>query len=147
MSLHAQTAAYDPDNIFAKILRGELPCEKVYEDAHCLAFMDIMPRSDGHVLVIPKSPTRNIIDIDPVSLAAMMGGVQKVARAVQSGMAAEGLTIQQFSEQAGGQVVFHLHFHVIPRWNGMPMRSHTGTMENRDLLADYAGRIKAALGH
>ena len=90
MSLHAQTAAYDPDNIFAKILRGELPCEKVYEDAHCLAFMDIMPRSDGHVLVIPKSPARNIIDIDPVSLAAMMGGVQKVARAVQSGMAAEG---------------------------------------------------------
>ena len=147
MSLHAQTAAYDPDNIFAKILRGELPCEKVYEDAHCLAFMDIMPRSDGHVLVIPKSPARNIIDIDPVSLAAMMGGVQKVARAVQSGMQADGLTIQQFSEPAGGQVVFHLHFHVIPRCNGMPMRSHTGAMENRDLLADYAGRIKAALEH
>jgi histidine triad (HIT) family protein len=145
MSLHAQTAAYDPDNIFAKILRGELPCEKVYEDAHCLAFMDIMPRSDGHVLVIPKSPARNMIDIDAQALAAMMAGVQKVARAVHSGMQADGLTIQQFSEPAGGQVVFHLHFHVIPRWNGMPMRSHTGAMENRDVLADYAGRIKAAL--
>jgi len=145
MSLHAQTAVYDPDNIFAKILRGELPCEKVYEDSHCLAFMDIMPRADGHVLVTPKSPARNILDIDPAALAAMMAGLQKVACAVQSGMAAEGLTIQQFSEQAGGQVVFHLHFHVMPRWNGVPLRPHTGAMENRDVLADYAGRIKAAL--
>jgi histidine triad (HIT) family protein len=145
MSLHAQTAGYDPDNIFAKILRGELPCEKVYEDSHCLAFMDIMPRADGHVLVIPKAPARNIIDIDPMALAAMMAGLQKVACAVHAGMAAEGITIQQFSEQAGGQVVFHLHFHVIPRWNGIPLRPHTGAMENRDILADYAVRIKAAL--
>ncbi len=145
MSLHAQTAVYDPDNIFAKILRGELPCEKVYEDDTCLAFMDIMPRADGHVLVIPKAPARNIVDIDSHALAAMMAGLQKVARAVQAGMAAEGLTIQQFSEQAGGQVVFHLHFHVIPRWNGIALRPHTGAMENRDILADYAGRIKAAL--
>ena len=101
--------AYDDTNVFARILRGELPCEKVYEDAACLALMDIMPRADGHVLVIPRVPARTILDIDTGALAGLMAGVQIVARAVKAGMAADGLTIQQFNESAGGQVVFHLH--------------------------------------
>ena len=134
---------YDPNNIFAKILRGELPCENVYEDAHVLAFMDIMPRSDGHVLVIPKQPARNIIDIDPAVLAAMMPSVQKVACAVQKGMQAEGLTIQQFSESAGGQVVFHLHFHILPRWDGVKLLPHTGEMESKSVLAAHAEKIRS----
>jgi histidine triad (HIT) family protein len=135
---------YDENNIFAKILRGELPCEKVYEDQHVLAFMDIMPRADGHVLVIPKTPARNIFDINPEALAAMMPSVQKVAQAVQKGMDAEGLTLQQFSESAGGQVVFHLHFHLLPRWEGVKLRPHTGEMENKSVLAAHAEKIRAA---
>ena len=135
---------YDENNIFAKILRGELPCEKVYEDQHVLAFMDIMPRADGHVLVIPKTPARNIFDINPEALAAMMPSVQKVAQAVQKGMDAEGLTLQQFSESAGGQVVFHLHFHLLPRWEGVKLRPHTGEMENKSVLATHAEKIRAA---
>jgi histidine triad (HIT) family protein len=136
---------YDPTNIFAKILRGELPCEKVFEDEHVFAFMDIMPRADGHVLVIPKKPARNILDIDPQNLAEIMPSVQKIARAVKIGMQAEGLTLQQFSETAGGQVVFHLHFHILPRWDGIKLRPHTGEMENKDRLASYAAKIRAAL--
>ncbi len=137
-------SAYDSNNIFAKILRGELPCEKVYEDDTVLAFMDIMPRADGHVLVIPKTPARTIIDIDAAFLAAMMPSVQKVARAVHYGMQADGLTLQQFSESAGGQVVFHLHFHILPRWDGVKLRPHTGEMANKDVLAAHAARIRAA---
>lgn len=136
---------YDNNNIFAKILRGELPCEKVYEDNFVLAFMDIMPRADGHVLVIPKTPARNIFDIDAEALAAMMPSVQKVAKAVQKGMGADGLTLQQFSESAGGQVVFHLHFHLLPRWDGVKLRPHTGDMENKAVLAAHAEKIRAAL--
>lgn len=136
--------AYDPDNIFTKILRGEIPCEKVYENDHVLAFMDIMPRTDGHVLVIPKSPARNILDIDPAAIGGLYQGVQTVARAVKAGMAAEGITIQQFNEPAGGQVVFHLHVHVLPRWDGVKLRPHTGEMESRDILAANAAKIRAA---
>ena len=102
--------AYDSQNIFAKILRGEMPCYKVYEDEVALAFMDIMPRSDGHVLVIPKKPARNLLDIEPGDLGELMARVQKVAQGVKKAMGAEGITLQQFNESAGGQVVFHLHF-------------------------------------
>jgi len=137
--------AYDPNNIFARILRGELPCHKVYEDEHVLAIMDIMPRGDGHTLVLPKAPARNILDIQPDDLVTLMRGVQHVARAVKTAFAADGLTIQQFSESAGGQVVFHLHVHVIPRWDGVKLRPHTGEMAGNDLLAAHAARIRAAL--
>ena len=138
--------AYDPSNVFAKILRGELPCHKVYEDETTLAFMDVMPRADGHVLVIPKNPARNILDIAPDDLCATYRTVQKVARAVREAMGADGLTIQQFNESAGGQVVFHLHVHVLPRWDDIPLRRHTGEMADPGVLKDYAVKIRAALG-
>ena len=138
--------AYDPSNVFAKILRGELPCHKVYEDETTLAFMDVMPRADGHVLVIPKNPARNILDIAPDDLCATYRTVQKVARAVKEAMGADGLTIQQFNESAGGQVVFHLHVHVLPRWDDIPLRRHTGEMADPGVLKEYAEKIRAALG-
>ncbi len=137
-------SSYDQNNVFAKILRGELPCTKVYEDDVALAFMDIMPRADGHVLVIPKSPARNILDIAPQDLAALMPVVQKVAKAVKTGTGAEGITLQQFSESAGGQIVFHIHFHVLPRWEGVALRPHTGAMEKPELLEKHAAKIRAA---
>jgi histidine triad (HIT) family protein len=137
------TIAYDPDNIFAKILRGEIPAHKVYEDEHVMAFMDIMPRADGHVLVIPRQPARNILDIAPDTLSRLAIGVQKVAIAVKAAMNADGLTIQQFTESAGGQVVFHIHFHVIPRFEGVPMKPHTGQMADPDVLKVNAERIRA----
>lgn len=138
-------ASYDPGNIFAKILRGELPCVKVYEDEHVLAFMDIMPRADGHTLVIPKAPARTIEDAAPDVLSTLIVAVQKVAKAAKAGMMADGITIQQFNESAGGQVVFHLHFHVIPRKDGVALKPHTGEMANKDTLIEHAERIKAAL--
>lgn len=136
--------AYDPQNIFAKILRGELPCEKVFEDEYVLAFMDIMPRGDGHTLVLPKAPARNILDIDADDYARLSRGVLTVARAAKRGMNADGLTIQQFNEGAGGQVVFHMHVHVIPRWTGVALRPHTGEMAPKDVLAAHAAKIRAA---
>jgi histidine triad (HIT) family protein len=138
--------AYDDSNVFAKILRGELPCTKVYEDAATLAIMDIMPRCDGHVLVIPKSPARNILDASPAQLAACMATVQLVSKAVMKAFAAPGITLQQFNETAGGQVVFHLHFHVLPRHEGVRLKPHTGTMEKPDVLAANAEKIRKALG-
>jgi len=110
------TPAYDETNIFAKILRGEVPCLKVYEDDVALAFMDIMPQADGHVLVLPKSPARNILDADPQMLGQLIARVQNIARAVKEALAADGITILQYNEPAGGQTVFHLHFHIVPRW-------------------------------
>jgi histidine triad (HIT) family protein len=138
--------SYDDGNIFAKILRGEIPAHKVYETDDVLAFMDIMPRADGHVLVIPKAPSRNLIDIAPDSLLTLILAVQRVGKAVQAAMRADGLTIQQFNESAGGQVVFHTHFHVIPRHVGQPLRPHTGTMADTETLKANAARIKAAFG-
>ncbi|RLP23421.1 HIT family protein [Mesorhizobium sp. YM1C-6-2] len=137
--------SYDDTNIFAKILRGELPSHKIYEDADTFAFMDIMPRGDGHCLVIPKQPSRNILDADAASLASLIASVQKVSRAVVKAFSADGVTVQQFNEQAGGQVVFHLHFHVIPRFDGVALRPHTGDMEKPETLAANAEKIKAAL--
>ncbi|MCB1457607.1 MAG: HIT family protein, partial [Nitratireductor sp.] len=110
--------SYDTNNIFAKILRGEIPCHKIYEDDHNLAFMDIMPRGEGHCLVIPKAPVRNILDADDAVLSALYPAISKVARAARAAFNADGLTIQQFNESAGGQVVFHMHVHVIPRFEG-----------------------------
>ena len=136
---------YDENNIFAKILRGEIPSVKLYEDNKTIAIMDIMPRANGHCLVLPKAPARNIFDIDLDDLAAVMATTQKLARAVMKAFNADGVTIQQFNEPAGGQVVFHLHVHVIPRFEGERLGPHTGRMENQDVLAANAERIIAAL--
>ena len=140
------TTAYDPTNIFARILRGELPCHRVFENGDVLAFMDIMPRAPGHTLVIPKAPARTLLDVAPASLSALILGVQTVATAVKQAMAADGLTIQQFNESAGGQVVFHIHFHIIPRWEGHAMRPHTSQMAPAEELVANAARIREVLG-
>ena len=137
--------SYDTNNIFAKILRGEIPCHKIYEDDHNLAFMDIMPRGEGHCLVIPKAPVRNILDADDAVLSALYPAISKVARAARAAFNADGLTIQQFNESAGGQVVFHMHVHVIPRFEGIALRPHTGEMEKPEVLAASAAKIRAAL--
>lgn len=138
------SAAYDHDNIFAKILRGELPCTKVYEDTKTFVFMDIAPRADGHALVIPKAPCRNILDIAPDDLTAVILTVQRIAKAAKQAFAADGMTIMQFSEGAGGQEVFHLHFHVIPRKEGVPLAPPNirGDMEQ---IARHAETLRAAL--
>lgn len=137
-------AAYDPNNIFAKILRGEMGCIKVFEDEVALAFMDIMPRADGHALVIPKTAARGLFDMPPDALGPYMQRVQKVSAAAMNGMGAEGLTLQQFNEEAGGQVVFHLHVHVLPRWAGVALRP-PGKMAESAILEEHAARIRAAL--
>ena len=135
---------YDPDNIFAKILRREIPSFKVYEDEMTYCFMDIMPRSDGHCLVIPKTPCRNILDATPEQLSACLATVQKVSKACMKAFNAEGITLQQFSEAAGGQEVFHLHFHIHPRHAGVSMRK-AGTMGDMDAIKSHAEAIVAAL--
>jgi histidine triad (HIT) family protein len=137
---------YDPDNIFAKILRGEIPCHKVFEDEAVLSFMDIMPRSPGHLLVIPKVPVRNLLDIAPDDLAALIRRVQRIALAAKEALGAEGITLQQFSEAAGGQEVFHLHFHVLPRWEDRRMTPHPAPRGDMAVLAEQAARIRAVLG-
>ncbi|KHA52504.1 HIT family protein [Sulfitobacter geojensis] len=135
---------YDDQNIFAKILRGEIPSFKVYEDDETLCFMDIMPRTEGHCLVIPKTPCRNILDATPAQLAACMKTVNKVANAAKTAFAADGVTLFQFSEAAGGQEVFHLHFHIHPRHDGVAIRP-PGTMGDMDVIKANAARITAAL--
>jgi histidine triad (HIT) family protein len=137
---------YDDSNVFAKILRGELPAQTVYETDHVLAFMDIMPRGNGHALVIPKAKARNILDVDPEVLAELMKAVQVVAKASRAAFDADGVTIQQFNESAGGQVVFHMHVHVIPRFEGVPLKPHTGQMEDPAILTANAEKLRAALG-
>ena len=137
--------SYDPNNIFAKILRGELPCHKVYEDDKVFAFLDIMPRAPGHTLVLPKAPARNLLDAAPDDLAAVSRAAQKIAKAAMTVFGADGITIQQFNENAGGQVVFHLHVHVIPRKAGVPMKPPATEKEKTDVLTDNALKLAAAL--
>ena len=137
--------AYDTNNIFAKILRGEFPCHKVYEDEHVLAFLDIMPRAPGHTLVLPKAPARNLLDAKPDDLAAVAVAAQKIANAAIKVFSADGITIQQFNEGAGGQVVFHLHVHVIPRKAGVTMKPPASEREKPDVLAEHAKKLAAAI--
>jgi histidine triad (HIT) family protein len=137
--------AYDPNNIFAKILRGEFPCYKVYEDDHVLAFLDIMPRSPGHTLVIPKAPARNILDISAEDFAHVARGSQRIARAAMKAFKADGITVGQFSEAAGGQVVFHLHMHVMPRHNGIALLPPTSRKEDAKVLEEHARVLTEAL--
>ena len=136
---------YDPDNVFAKILRGEMPAHKVWEDDATLAFMDIMPRGDGHALVIPKATARNVLDADDAVLAAVARTVRRVANAAIRAFGADGITVQQFNESAGGQVVFHYHVHVIPRHEGVALRPHTGEMADTAVLEANAEKLRAAL--
>jgi histidine triad (HIT) family protein len=137
--------SYDPNNVFAKILRGELPAYKVHEDDRAFAFLDIMPRAPGHTLVIPKAPARNLLDIEPDDLAHLIRTTQTVARAAAKAFSADGLTIQQFNEPAGGQVVFHLHVHVIPRKIGVSLKPPASFKEEASLLAEHAQKIAAAI--
>jgi histidine triad (HIT) family protein len=137
--------AYDDANIFAKILRGEMPAYKVYEDDKSLAFLDIMPRAPGHTLVIPKSKARNLLDVSADDLCHVMQVTQKIARAAMTSFDAQGVTVQQFNESAGGQVVFHLHVHIIPRKVGVPLKPPASEREQPERLAEHAKRLAAAL--
>ena len=144
MSLHG---AYDPDNVFAKILRGELPSVKVWEDDHVLAFMDVFPQVKGHTLVIPKHSTaRNLLEEDPEVLAPLILGVQRVARAVRAALEPDGLIITQFNGTAAGQTVFHPHFHILPRWDGVAVGRHaSGGMADLGELKALAEKIAAQI--
>ena len=144
MSLHGD---YDPDNIFARLLRGEMPSAKVWEDEHVLAFMDVFPQSEGHVLIIAKgSRARNLLDVEPEVLARLTAALQRTARAVEKALRPDGLSIMQFNGAAGGQTVFHLHFHIIPRWEDRPLKGHGhAPMADAAVLKALAQRIAAEL--
>ncbi len=141
------TAPYDPDNIFAKLLRGDIPSVVVWEDNHVRAFMDVFPQSDGHVLVISKTSTaRNLLEVEPEVLARLTAAVQSTARAVVKALEPDGFSILQFNGDAGGQTVFHLHFHVVPRWSDRPMKGHGhAPMAETEHLRTLAARIASAL--
>jgi len=138
-------AVYDPNNIFAKILRGEMPAHKVYEDDRTVAFMDVMPQANGHALVLPKTPSRNLLDADPAIFASLFATVQKVARAAKKAFSADGITVIQFNEPAAGQTVYHLHVHIIPRFEGVELKIHARDMEKPDVLAANAEKLRSAL--
>lgn len=141
---HAMT--YDPNNVFAKILRGEIPSHKVLENDDVLVFMDVMPQAPGHTLVMPKAASRNLLDADPAVLGKLLPLVQNVARAVKEAFAADGVSVFQYNEAAGGQSVFHLHIHVVPRHEGVPLGRHSDTMEDQAVLAANAEKVRRALG-
>jgi len=144
MSLHGD---YDPDNIFARILRGDMPSVKVWEDEHVLAFMDVFPQSEGHVLLIAKqSRARNLLEVEPEVLARLTAALQRTARAVEKALNPDGLSVMQFNGDAGGQTVFHLHFHIVPRWADRPMKGHGhAPMADAATLKVLADRIAAEL--
>lgn len=137
--------AYDPANIFMKIMAGELPCQKIHEDAHTFAFMDIMPRTPGHALVVPKRGARNLLDADPADLGHLVATAQRIARAAMVAFKADGITLAQFSEPAGGQVIFHIHFHVLPRFTGVDLKP-SGIKGDDAEIAENARLLRAALG-
>ncbi|MBU1335135.1 MAG: HIT family protein [Alphaproteobacteria bacterium] len=137
--------SYDPSNIFGKILRGEIPAHKVHEDEVALVMMDLFPQSRGHVLIVPKAPSRNLLDAQPATLAAVIPLVQKVANAVKTATGADGIRVAQFNEAPAGQTVFHLHFHVIPVYEGVPLGAHGGGKADDGELAALAKDIAAAL--
>jgi histidine triad (HIT) family protein len=137
--------AYDPNNVFAKMLRGEIPSHKIYEDADTLAFLDIMPRADGHALVITKAIACDLFDVSPEALAALLRTVQKLSPIVRDAVGADGVLIQQFNGAAAGQTIFHLHFHIIPIRDGVPLKPHAGTMADQAALAATAEKIKKKL--
>ena len=136
---------YDPNNIFAKILRGQIPCVKVFEDDNTFAFMDVMPEAEGHVLVIPKEGAQDILDLSPAGMTAMMATVQKVAKAVDKALSPDGILLKQYNRAAAGQSVFHVHFHIVPRWEGVPMAPHGKVMVEAAKLEPIAAKIRSAL--
>lgn len=136
---------YDTTNIFARLLRGEIPSHRVYEDEHTIAIMDVMPQGVGHTLVLPKTPSRNLLDADPETLGALFRTVQKVANAVKKAFDADGVVVSQFNETAAGQTVFHLHVHILPRFEGVDLGKHAMEMEKPEILAANAEKIRAAL--
>lgn len=137
--------AYDRNNVFAKILRGEIPAYTIYEDERTLAFMDVMPQSDGHVLVIPKTAAETLFELAPDDLAALIKATQRVAQGVRHALQPDGLTLMQFNGEAAGQTVFHIHFHIVPRYEGKPLHLHAREMADKAVLASQAEKIKAAL--
>lgn len=141
-----ELTVYDPNNIFARILRGELPCHKVYEDADTLAFMDIMPQSDGHVLVLPKEAAAELFDLSEGAAQAAIRTTQRIARAVRDAFGPDGLSIGQFNGTAAGQTVPHVHFHIVPRYADRPLRGHASEPQDPAVLQQHAARIVAALG-
>ena len=142
MSLHGN---YDPDNIFAKILRGEMPSVKVYEDDNILSFMDVFPQSEGHTLVIPKAPSRNLLETNAKDIGRLFGAVQRITKAVETALKPDGITITQFNGAPAGQTVFHTHVHIIPRYEGIALGTHGGGMADMDELKALAEKISAAL--
>ena len=144
MSLRGQ---YDSDNIFAKIMRGEMPCVKVYEDDNILSFMDVFPQSKGHTLVIPKAPSRNLLETNAKDIGRLFGSVQRIAKAVETALKPDGIVITQFNGAPAGQTVFHTHVHIIPRYEGIALGAHGGggAMADMDALKVLAEKISAAL--
>ncbi|HZQ39478.1 MAG TPA: HIT family protein [Rhizomicrobium sp.] len=136
---------YDQNNIFAKILRGEIPCVKVYEDARTLAFMDVMPEAEGHVLVVPKEPAENILDLSSDGMAAMMATTQKVAKAVDKALKPGGILLKQYNRAPAGQSVFHVHFHIVPRQEGVPLAPHGKVTVEASVLEPIAAKIRSEL--
>ena len=136
---------YDSNNIFAKILRGKIPAVKVYEDDRTLAFMDVMPEADGHVLVVPKEAVEDILSLSPEGLSAMMATVQKVAKAIDKALSPGGILLKQYNRAPAGQSVFHIHFHIVPRWEGVPMAPHGKVMVEAARLEPIAAKIRSAL--
>jgi len=145
MSLHG---TYDADNIFAKILRGEMPCVKVYEDDNVLSFMDVFPQSKGHTLVIPKAPSRNLLETNAKDIGRLFGSVQRITKAVEAALKPDGIVITQFNGTPAGQTVFHTHVHIIPRYEGVALGAHggAGAMADMDDLSALAAKITASLG-
>ena len=137
--------AYDTNNVFARILRGEIPSHKVFEDEHTLAFMDVMPQADGHTLVIPKAPAENLFDLPEAALTATILTTQRVARAVRKAFDAPGIMLAQLNGREAGQSVFHIHFHIMPRYGGIDLRFHARDMADHKVLAEHAARVRAAL--
>jgi len=144
MSLHG---TYDPDNIFAKIMRGEMPCVKVYEDENILSFMDVFPQSEGHVLVIPKAPSRNLLETNAKDIGRLFGAVQRIAKAVETALKPDGIVVTQFNGAPAGQTVFHTHVHIIPRYDNVALGAHggAGAMADMDALTALAEKIQAVL--
>ena len=136
---------YDRNNVFARILRGELPAARIYEDEHTLAFMDAMPQTSGHALVIPKAEAESILDLDPQRLADLMKITQKVARAVDAALKPDGMRVMQFTGRVAGQTVFHVHFHVLPMYDGQQIKGHAREFADAAVLAEQARQIKAAM--
>ena len=140
-----QNFSYDPENVFARILRGSIPSHRVYEDRRTVAFMDVMPQGPGHTLIVPRSACRNLLDANPDDLVACITLAQRIARAAILAFKADGITLLQFNEAAGGQSVYHLHFHVIPRFDGVALAPHRGGMESDSVLGEHATLLRAAL--